>query len=229
VPDAPVCCGRPYYDFGWLEPAQRALENTLEVLAEPLAAGLPIVVLEPSCASVFHDELQRLFPARDDAAALGRQSFLLGDFLARHAPGYRPPPLSGRHALLHGHCHQQALSGSGADLALLRAAGLEVETPDSGCCGLAGSFGYGRERYSVSMAIGERVLLPRVRQAADDTLVITNGYSCRQQIAHGAGRRAWHLAEVLAGHPAAATSGSGEAAAAPETPHGVGTAIGGGR
>lgn len=197
LPPMPLCCGRPFYDFGLLQPAQQALEEILSALAEPIAAGVPVVGLEPSCIAVFRDELQRLFPARLDAQRLGRQSFLLGDFLARHAPDFRPPDHGGRRALLHTHCHQKALFGAESDVALLRAAGLQVETPDTGCCGLAGSFGFTREHYDLSMTVGERVLLPAVRNADAGTLVITSGFSCREQIAHGTGRRAWHVAEVL--------------------------------
>jgi Fe-S oxidoreductase len=197
LPEGSVCCGRPLYDFGLLEAARRKLEDALAVLAEPLAAGVPVVVLEPSCASVFRDELGRLFPARDDARRLGRQTFLLGELLARHSPDFRPPALAGQ-ALVHGHCHQKSVLGMAEDLALLAATGLELVTPDSGCCGLAGSFGFQKAHYDVSMAIGERVLLPAVRAMPAEALIVTNGFSCREQIAHGTGRRALHLAEVLA-------------------------------
>jgi len=114
-----------------------------------------------------------------------------------NAYGFEPPQLHGK-AVLHGHCHQQATGGIDADRKLLEQMGLEVELPDSGCCGLAGSFGFERDHYELSMACGERVLLPAVRGASLETLVVTNGFSCRTQIEQGrTGRRALHLAQVL--------------------------------
>ena len=127
--------------------------------------ALPIVVLEPSCASVFRDELRNLFPDHPRAARLRSQTFLLSEFLERHAPGYEPPRLS-RKVLLHGHCHQKALMKMTHEESLLRKMGADLQSLDSGCCGMAGPFGFEREKYAISQAVGERVLLPAVRQAS---------------------------------------------------------------
>ena len=161
-----------------------------------LIAGVPIVVLEPSCASVFRDELGNLFPRDARADRLRRQTFLLSEFLEHHAPGYRPPRLSQK-VLLHGHCHHKALMKMNDEEALLRKMGSDLETLDSGCCGMAGPFGFEKDKFAVSQAVGERVLLPAVRRAAPDTLVVSDGFSCREQIFQATGRRPVHLAEAL--------------------------------
>jgi len=145
---------------------------------------------------VFRDELRNLFPDDQRADHLRRQTFLLSEFLDRHAPGYAPPKLE-RRALLHGHCHQKALMKSADAESLLRKMGIELSVPDSGCCGMAGPFGFDAEKYEVAQAIGERVLLPAVRAASPETLIVTDGFSCREQILQSTGRRAYHLAEVL--------------------------------
>ena len=161
-----------------------------------IQAGTPVLVLEPSCCSVFRDELCNLFPDDPLAEQLRRQTFLLGEFLVKHAPGYVPPKFE-RKAVLHNHCHQKAMMKSADAGPLLRKMGIDLSVPDSGCCGMAGPFGFEATKYDVSQAIGERVLLPAVRAAAADTLIVTDGFSCREQILQGTGRRAYHLAEVL--------------------------------
>jgi FAD/FMN-containing dehydrogenase/Fe-S oxidoreductase len=196
IPAEQPCCGRPLYDFGMLDEARRYLERIFEVFAQPIDAGTPIIVLEPSCASVFRDELQNLFPDHPRAARLRSQTFLLSEFLERHAPSYEPPRLP-RKVLLHGHCHQKALMKMSHAESLLRKMGAELQILDSGCCGMAGPFGFEREKYSIAQAAGERVLLPAVRQASPDTLVISDGFSCREQIFQSTGRRALHLAEAI--------------------------------
>jgi len=206
LPPRALCCGRPLYDFGMLERARRYLRATLDALDGEIARGTPLVVLEPSCAAVFRDELRNLFPDDARAARLAAQTFSLAQFLLGKAPGFEPPRLAAR-ALVHGHCHQKALVGMDADTRLLEALGVEVEAPDSGCCGMAGSFGFEREKLAVSMAVGERVLLPAVRAAPVETLIVADGFSCREQIAQSTERRALHLAQVvqlaLAGKPLA--------------------------
>jgi Fe-S oxidoreductase len=196
IPSRQPCCGRPLYDFGMLDRAKQYLERIIEVFAQPIDAGTPIVVLEPSCASVFRDELQNLFPDHPRAARLRSQTFLLSEFLERHAAGYEPPRLP-RKVLLHGHCHQKALMKMTHAESLLRKMGAELQSVDSGCCGMAGPFGFEREKYSIAQAVGERVLLPAVRQASADTLIISDGFSCREQILQSTGRRALHLAEAI--------------------------------
>jgi len=196
VPQKHLCCGRPLYDFGMLDKARQYLHRILQVLAQEIDAGLPIIVLEPSCASVFRDELLNLFPEDPRAARLRRQTFLLSEFLQHHAPGYQPPQLPQK-LLLHGHCHHKAIMKMTDEETLLRRMGSDLKTLDAGCCGMAGPFGFAKEKYAVSQAIGERVLLPAVRAAEPDTLVVSDGFSCREQILQATGRKAMHLAEVL--------------------------------
>jgi FAD/FMN-containing dehydrogenase/Fe-S oxidoreductase len=192
LPREHLCCGRPYYDAGMLDQAKAALERILQSL-EP---GVPVVVLEPACLSVFRDELHQLFPDDARAGALGAQVQSLAEFL--QARGYAPRRAFGR-ALMQGHCHQKSLWGTSAEAKLLRAAGMEVDAPDTGCCGMAGSFGFRQETEAASRRIAELALLPRVRAAAPDTVVVADGFSCREQIEGLSGRRTSHLAEVLAG------------------------------
>ena len=196
VPSFPVCCGRPLYDSGMLRQAQRYLRRILARFAREISAGMPFVVLEPACAAVFRDEMPNLFPGDEVAKRLAAQTFLLAEFLTMHAPAFAPPPLP-RRAIVHGHCHQKAIMKMDADEALLRKLGVDYDLLDSGCCGMAGSFGFERDKADVSVRIGELVLLPAVRAAANDCLVIADGYSCREQIAQCTGRQAMHLADVL--------------------------------
>jgi Fe-S oxidoreductase len=191
-----LCCGRPLYDFGMLDTAKTYLQRVMQVLGEQIDAGLPIVVLEPSCASVFRDELHNLFPKDGRANRLRGQIFLLSEFLQHHAPDYQPPRLS-RKVLLHGHCHQKALMKMSHEEALLRKMGADLQSIDSGCCGMAGPFGFEKDKYAVSQAMGERVLLPAVRQSSEDTLIVSDGFSCREQILQATGRHALHLAEAI--------------------------------
>jgi FAD/FMN-containing dehydrogenase/Fe-S oxidoreductase len=196
VPQIHLCCGRPLYDFGLLERAKEYLERILRAMTAQIKAGVPLVVLEPSCASVFRDELRNLFPLDARATKLRSQTFLLSEFLERHAPGYAPPKLSGK-VLLHGHCHHKSLMGLGDEESLLKKTGADLQSIDSGCCGMAGPFGFEKEKYGVSQAVGERVLLPAVRNTPENTLIVSDGFSCREQILQSTGRRAVHLAEAL--------------------------------
>ena len=195
LPNARLCCGRPYYDVGMLEEAKASLQTILTALAPQIESGTPVVVLEPGCHSVFKDELLKLFPDNPCAATLAQQTVTLAELL--QARGWQPKPIGGS-ALLHGHCHQQALGGSKADVALLQAAGIETEAPDTGCCGMAGSYGFRPDTYATSVKIGNLSLLPKVRSAAAETMIVANGFSCREQIEDLAGRQTLHLAEVLA-------------------------------
>ena len=196
-PGRNLCCGRPLYDFGLLKSAKAYLENVLGSLQPQIEAGLPFVVLEPSCCSVFRDELMNLLPHNENAKRLRNQTFTLGEFLTRKAPGYKAPILHAR-AVLHGHCHQKAIMKMSADAQLLRRMQLDCDVLDAGCCGLAGAFGYlGGEHYRVSVRCGERVLLPRARSLESGEYLISDGFSCREQIAQQTGKRALHLAEIL--------------------------------
>ncbi len=197
LPSRPVCCGRPLYDFGMLTLAKRTLRQTLDVLDEVITDGVPVLVLEPSCAAVFRDELRKLLPADEHALRLVAQTFTLDELLDRYVPEFDLPQLPGK-ALMHGHCHHAAIIGVHGEQALLERLGLSLELSDAGCCGLAGSFGYeAGDPYRVSMRAGERVLLPAVRGTDQDTLIVADGFSCRTQIEHGTGRRALHTAQIL--------------------------------
>jgi len=196
VPERSLCCGRPLYDFGMLDTAKRLLRQVLDTLRPQIAAGIPLVGLEPSCVAVFRDELRNLFPGDADARRLSRQSFLLSEFLEKQVQNYQFPPLQ-RKAIVQGHCHHKAIMKMRDEQAVLAKLGLDVEVLDSGCCGMAGSFGFEKDHYDVSIKVGERVLLPAVRDAAEDTLIIADGFSCREQIAQTTDRRALHLAQVI--------------------------------
>jgi FAD/FMN-containing dehydrogenase/Fe-S oxidoreductase len=195
-PQQVLCCGRPLYDFGMLADAKQYLRNVMNVLHAEIDAGLPIVVLEPSCASVFRDELHNLFPNDTRANQLRQQTFLLSEFLQNRAPGYVPAKISAT-ILLHGHCHHKALMKISDEQTLLRRGGAVLDCPDTGCCGMAGPFGFEREKFGVAQAVGERVLLPAVRRASPETWIVADGFSCREQIRQSTGRTALHLAEVL--------------------------------
>jgi FAD/FMN-containing dehydrogenase/Fe-S oxidoreductase len=195
VPQVDLCCGRPLYDYGMLDRAKRWLQQIVDNLRPLIRDGVSLVGLEPSCVSVFRDELTNLFPHDHDAVRLSKQSFILSEFLENI--DYKPPKLD-RKAVIHGHCHHKAILGMSHEERVLEKMGLECQLLDSGCCGMAGAFGFeAGEHYEVSIKCGERVLLPAVREAATDTLIISNGFSCREQIAQTTDRKALHLAEII--------------------------------
>ncbi len=197
VPQANLCCGRPLYDFGMLDRAERLLLEILDTLEPEIEAGIPIVGLEPSCIAVFRDELINLFPHDERARALSKQTFLLSEFLEQKIGANATLPQLPRKALLHGHCHHKSIMKMTAEESLLHRLGVDFQSPAPGCCGMAGSFGFNKDHYDVSAAIGELELLPAVRQAPNDWLIIADGFSCREQIAQSTGRHALHVAEVL--------------------------------
>ena len=195
VPEVHLCCGRPLYDYGMLDRAESYLRTVLERLRQEIRAGVPVVGLEPSCVAVFKDELTKLWPNDEDAKRLAKQTHHFAELLAERE--WAPPRLAGR-ALLHGHCHHKATGGTAPEKTLLERIGLEVEELDAGCCGMAGGWGYETGHYEVSIACGERVLLPKVREAPPEMLIVAGGFSCRSQIEQtGTGRRALHPAQVL--------------------------------
>jgi len=197
IPGRPLCCGRPLYEFGMVDRARGYLREIMHVLRDEIRDGTPIIGLEPACVSVFRDEMPNLFAGDEQAKRLESQVLLLSEFLERKAKDFPFARLE-RKALVHGHCHHQSVLKMDAERSVLKRLGLDYSIPDSGCCGMAGSFGFEAEKYDVSVACAERVLLPAVRAADAQTLVIANGFSCRSQIEELSGRRPLHLAEVLA-------------------------------
>jgi Fe-S oxidoreductase len=193
LPKKRLCCGRPLYDYGLLERARELLVNVLDDLADDIAAGVPLVGLEPGCLSVFKDELLKQLPDSDAARRLSAQTWLFSDFVARQPFDW--PKLDAQ-VVVHGHCHQKALFGMQGDTALLERLGVQWKLLDTGCCGMAGSFGFNEAHYAMSEKIGEDTLFPALRAASQQTIVLTNGFSCREQIEHGTGRHALHIAQL---------------------------------
>ncbi|HWH68841.1 MAG TPA: heterodisulfide reductase-related iron-sulfur binding cluster, partial [Candidatus Sulfotelmatobacter sp.] len=197
VPLQDMCCGRPLFDYGMLDTAKRWLSDILAKMRPDIEAGTPFIVLEPSCGAVFRDELLGLFPQNVDAKRLQENTFLLSEFLRKKAPHYQIPKLH-RQAIVHGHCHHKAVMGLECEEEVLKAMGLDFKVLDSGCCGMAGAFGFEPgDHYDVSIKCGERVLLPTVRQAGNEELIIANGFSCKNQIEECTQREGLHLAQVI--------------------------------
>jgi FAD/FMN-containing dehydrogenase/Fe-S oxidoreductase len=196
------CCGRASLSKGLVEQARRMASGMIQRLGEEAGRGVPIVAAEPSCLLTLRDEYRTLLPSDPRAAAVAAATRLPEELLLTAIADGRlamaeQSPVSGRRIVFHGHCHQKALAGTAATLALLRRIpGAEVVEVDAGCCGMAGSFGFEKEHYRLSMSIGELRLFPAVRAEAADTIIAATGVSCRQQIAHGTGRRAWHPLEL---------------------------------
>jgi Fe-S oxidoreductase/FAD/FMN-containing dehydrogenase len=196
VPTGTVCCGLTWISTGQLDTAGRVIRRSLEVLRPWLAAGTPILGLEPSCTAVFRADAREMFSDDKDIERLAGLTVTLSELLLRR--GWQPPRLA-RHAVVQTHCHQHAVLGADPDAELMRRAGIDADVLDAGCCGLAGNFGFERGHHGVSMAVAEQGLLPAVRAAAPDALLISDGFSCRTQIEQSTtGRRAMHLAEALA-------------------------------
>lgn len=200
IPSRPLCCGRPLYDAGMLPLAKRLWRQILDTMRDDIRAGVPVVGVEPSCVAAFRDELINLFPADDDAQRLSQQTYLLSEFLERQR--YQPPKVAPGSddvkALVQFHCHQNAVLGTDAETSLLTRMGVDSESMDAGCCGLAGSFGFSSgEKYEVSVRVAERKLMPRVRAADADTEILADGFSCHEQIAHLSDRTPRHIAELL--------------------------------
>jgi FAD/FMN-containing dehydrogenase/Fe-S oxidoreductase len=200
--DRPLCCGRTYLAAGMVEEARIEARRTLDALAPWLSSGMPIIGIEPACLYTFKDEFQALLPG-PETEALAKHAATFEEFvveqrewgrlgLALRNPGYE-------RALVHGHCHQKAFGGAAAVATALRLIpDLDVAMIQSGCCGMAGAFGYESEHVETSFAMGELALLPAVREASQDTVIVADGTSCRHQIADGTGRRARHAACVIA-------------------------------
>jgi Fe-S oxidoreductase len=195
IPEGHVCCGRPLYDYGFLDLAERYLRHSLDKLREEIRNGTPIVGMEPSCLAVFKDEVSGMLPHDDDAGRLAQCAMHFSEFFERYDI---PVPRLERKALVWGHCHHKATGGMDPEHKLLQRMGLEIEPVSGGCCGLAGSWGFEQGHHEISMECGEQALLPAVRDADRDTLVIANGFSCKTQIQQSdASRNALHVAQVM--------------------------------
>jgi FAD/FMN-containing dehydrogenase/Fe-S oxidoreductase len=194
VPKASLCCGRPLYDYGFLDRAKKLLVETIAELRDDIEEGVPLVGLEPSCVAVFRDEMCNLLPEDQDAMRLRQQTFLLSEFLADR--GWHPPRPIARKVIMHGHCHHKAVLDFKKEQTLVGKITDDCEVLDSGCCGMAGAFGYERDHYDVSQKCGERVLLPAVRAADKQAVLVTDGFSCREQIEQATDRKAMHFAEL---------------------------------
>ncbi|WP_080413846.1 FAD-binding and (Fe-S)-binding domain-containing protein [Burkholderia ubonensis] len=193
LPKKRLCCGRPLYDYGLLDEARALLRTAVDELAGEIGAGVPVVGLEPGCLSVFKDELLKQLPDEPLAKRLAAQTFLFSDFVAQAEFAW---PRLDADVIVHGHCHQKSLFGMQGETALLDKLGVRWKLLDTGCCGMSGSFGFNEDHYDLSMKIGEGKLLPLVRQASADAIVVTNGFSCREQIEQGAGRTPLHIAQL---------------------------------
>ncbi|NKQ57792.1 FAD-binding protein [Amycolatopsis sp. K13G38] len=200
MPESHVCCGRPLYDYGFLDTAERYLRRVVAELREYVRDDVPVVGMEPSCLAVFKDELIKMLPHDDDARRLSGNAYHFAEFFG--AFDIPVPRATGR-ALQWTHCHQRATGGPGPERRLLERMGLRVDGLDGGCCGLAGSWGFEDGKYGISMDCGEQALLPAVRAADPETLLVADGFSCSTQIADAdTGRTALHTGQVLdmAGH-----------------------------
>jgi len=195
-----ICCGRPLYDYGLLNQAERQVHAIVDELRPLIREGVPLIGLEPSCLSVFKDEMQNMVGNDIDAMRLASQSYTLESFLNKKAErdeDYNPPKLD-RHAIVHEHCHKKSILDPTSESHVFDQMQLRHEQLESGCCGMAGAFGFEKSHYEMSIACGERVLLPKVRSANPETIVVADGFSCREQISQTTKREALHPAEVMA-------------------------------
>jgi FAD/FMN-containing dehydrogenase/Fe-S oxidoreductase len=197
IPKHPVCCGRPLFDWGMLKSAKALLTEILASLQAEIDNGTPMVGLEPACTATFRDELVNLFPESTTARRLSQQTFLFSEFVDAHRREFEFHTIN-RKALVQIHCHHHSVMRDAAERRVLAQLGLDFEVMPSGCCGMAGSFGFERGKYDLSMTLAERVMLPAIRAALPDTLVLANGFSCREQIEQATGRSTLHLADIMA-------------------------------
>jgi Fe-S oxidoreductase len=195
MPPGHVCCGRPLYDYGFLDIAERYLHNVLDVLREYIRADVPIVGMEPSCLAVFKDELVKMLPHDDDARRLANNAYHWPEFFQKFDIAV---PRLERKAVVWGHCHHKATGDMNQERELLERMGMEVEQASGGCCGLAGSWGFEAGHHEISMRCGEEGFFPAVRRADDATFVIADGFSCKTQLAQSdSPRRAMHVAQAM--------------------------------
>ena len=199
IPSRPLCCGRPLYDWGRIDEATNLWRTTMASLEDEIERGTPIIGLEPACVSAFRDELVGLFPSNERARRLSGQTLFLTEFLDRHRGEIELPQIEGR-ALVQLHCHHHAIIKPAAEKRVMDRLGLDYTVMASGCCGMAGSFGFESAKYDVSLAAATRNLIPTVKAASRDTTILANGFSCREQIEQLTGRTTAHIAEVIADH-----------------------------
>jgi Fe-S oxidoreductase len=196
IPKIHLCCGRALYDFGMLEQAKKQLAQIMRHLQDEIEAGTPIIGLEPACVSVFKDELPNLFPDDPTARRLAAQVVYFSDFLkGRPAPAAVNADMQ---ALVHGHCHHKAVIGMAGEMDLLQRLGVQARPVDSGCCGMAGSIGFRPESYELSVKAAELDLLPAIRRAQAQELIVASGFSCREQVDQLSPRKAVHVADAAA-------------------------------
>jgi len=196
IPERQYCCGRPLYDFGMLGLAKKWLTDILNGMAPWIRDGVSFVGLEPSCVAVFRDELRTLFPDDARAQQLSRQFFTLSEFLEKEnakIPRFKNPPS----ILVQGHCHEKSIMTMKSEEAVLAKTGASYKILDAGCCGMAGAFGFEKDHYKISMQIAEQALFPEIRSTSQETLILANGFSCREQIDQAMNRKPLHLAELL--------------------------------
>ncbi len=198
IPARPLCCGRPLYDWGRLDAAKRLWRETLSSLESEIEIGTPIIGLEPACVSAFRDELVGLFSSSEQARRLSGQTLFLSEFLDRNSADIQLPRIAGP-ALVQLHCHHHAIIKPAAEKRVMDRLGLNYSVMASGCCGMAGSFGFEAAKYDVSLAAARRSLVPTIEAAPADTAIIANGFSCREQIEQLTGRHTTHIAELIAG------------------------------
>ena len=196
MPEGRICCGRPLYDYGFLDQAEAYLHDMLDTLREHVRAGTPVVGMEPSCLAVFKDELVKILPHDDDAARLAKNAYHFGEFFC--AFDIEPPKLPGD-AMLWGHCHHRATGGVDTEQQVLEKMGLHTESVTGGCCGLAGSWGFEKGKWQISLDCGEQAYLPAARKAGTDTVIVADGFSCQTQLedAPEVDRAALHLGQVI--------------------------------
>ena len=197
IPPTPLCCGRPLYDWGWVDQAKALWRNTLSAMAEDIRSGVPVIGLEPACVSAFRDALPSLSPGDAQAQALSQQTRFLSEFLKDRrlspaAADSRPP------ILVQFHCHHHAVLDKKAEIELIEALPAPTQVLQHGCCGMAGAFGFEAGKYALSRTIAERGLLPEIAEASAETVIIANSFSCREQIEQLSGRPTIHLAQYLA-------------------------------
>jgi FAD/FMN-containing dehydrogenase/Fe-S oxidoreductase len=196
LPERQECCGLTWLSTGQLGGARRRLRRLLDTLDPALRQGMPLVVLEPSCAAVLRDDARSLLGDSEAVRRLAGATHTLAELLEREAPEWRPGRLD-RRVVVQTHCHQHAVLGSAADDRVLERLGVEAVRLDAGCCGMAGNFGFEASHYRTSVAVAELALLPALRDQPPGTVVLADGFSCRTQIEQLGGRPAMHLAELL--------------------------------